>query len=65
MNERGRLKRVTGGFAGHAGCGKIPQFVVNDRQQIIQPIAFTTIDRLQNQRHFAHIQCKLRESIPV
>ena len=54
VHQRRGLERVAGGFPQHAGGGKISQFIIDQRQQLIRRLAFTARNGVENQGDVVH-----------
>src|SRR5262245_43015898 len=56
MDQGGRLKRVAFGLAGHLMRRHFSEFIINERQQIMDSLRVAFFRPFQESRDFAHIR---------
>jgi hypothetical protein len=53
MHQGRRLQRLVRPLLGHLGSGQLPQFLINERQELLRRLRFALFDAGQDQRHVA------------
>jgi hypothetical protein len=58
VNERGRLQRVSGRFAGHFVRGDFSQLIVNQRQQFVRGRGLATMHGFEDLSYVVHLSAQ-------